>query len=92
MGMIASCKLPLSNGYASLFGMVVGEQTPVGTVFIASAAASQRGWSSYPPEIIGVGGRDEDGPYGSIHPGCKNMMRTPFQPERGNLLYTAITL
>jgi hypothetical protein len=35
----------------------------VGTVFIASAAASPAGWSSYPPEISGFGRRDEYGPY-----------------------------
>jgi hypothetical protein len=64
------------QGYASLCCMVVGEQTPVGTVFIASAAAPRPGWSSYPLESIGVGGRDEYGPYGYIYLGCKNMTRT----------------
>jgi hypothetical protein len=40
--------------------------TAVGTVFIASAAASGPRWVSYPPEIIGFGGRDEYGPYGAL--------------------------
>jgi hypothetical protein len=25
---------------------------------------------------MGRGGRDEDGPYGALHPGCKRMTRT----------------
>jgi hypothetical protein len=38
-------------------------KSAVGTAFIASAAASGPGWSTHPPQSIGLGGRDEYGPY-----------------------------